>query len=109
MLKSCLVYGLRFDAELYVCRRTLDADPKYAAVIGWCTAKMKEDGEFYFDGRFTVRDVTPLPTGVRRGEFLNAAGTQVLTVFLNTGHKPVKIGTNKLAAGEMAFTVKEVN
>lgn len=109
MLKSCLVYGLRFDAELYVCRRTLDADPKYAAVIGWCTAKMKEYGEFYFDGRFTARDVSPLPTGVRRGEFLNADGTQVLTVFLNTGHKPVKIGTNKLAAGEMVFTVKEVN
>jgi hypothetical protein len=29
--------------------------------------------------------------------------------FPNTGHKPVKFGMNKLAAGEMEFTVKEVN
>ena len=27
MLRNALVYGIRYDAELYVCRRTLDANP----------------------------------------------------------------------------------
>ena len=70
-LRNCLVYGIRFDAELYVCRRTIDAAPAYADVIGRCCKKMKKYGEFYFDGRFTVRDTSPLPAGVVRGEFLN--------------------------------------
>jgi len=71
MLRNALVYGIRYDAELYVCRRTLDANPACADVIGRCCRKMKEYGEFYFDGRFTVRDTSPLPPGVVRGEFLN--------------------------------------
>lgn len=104
-LRNCLVYGIRYDAELYVCRRTIDAAPAYADVIGYCTRKMKEYGEFYFDGRFTVRDASPLPAGVSRGEFLNKDGTRLLTVLHNAGRKNVTVKGRKIPAGQLSFDV----
>ena len=108
-LRNCLVYGIRFDAELYVCRRTIDAVPAYAEVIGRCCKKMREYGEFYFDGRFTVRDTSPLPPGVVRGEFLNADGTKLLTVLHNAGKKAAVVGEKTLPAGHLSFDVTSVS
>ena len=66
---------------------------------------MKEYGAFYFDGRFTVRDTSPLPPGVARGEFLNGDGTKLLTVLHNAGKKAVTVGGKKLPAGHLSFDV----
>ena len=107
-LRNCLVYGIRFDAELYVCRRTIDAAPAYADVIGRCCRKMEKFREFYFDGRFTMRDTSPLPPGVLRGEFLNKDGTKLLTVLHNTGKKPALINGKPLPAGHLSFDVANV-
>ena len=107
-LRNCLVYGIRYDAELYVCRRTIDAVPAYAEVIGRCCKKMREYGEFYFDGRFTVRDTSPLPPGVVRGEFLNGDGTKLLTVLHNAGKKAAAVGGKKIPAGHLSFDVTQV-
>ena len=104
-LRNCLVYGIRFDAELYVCRRTIDAAPAYADVIGRCCRKMRKYGEFYFDGRFTVRDTSPLPAGVLRGEFLDKDGSRLLTVLHNTGKKPAAVNGKVLPAGQLSFNV----
>ena len=106
-LRSCLVYGLRYDAELYVCRRLIDEDPPYARVVKECTDLMRKYGEFYFDGTFTVVDSTVLPRAVKRGDFLNADGTKRLTVWYNTSKKPYKAGKDKLVLkpGEMKFVV----
>ena len=104
-LRNCLVYGIRFDAELYVCRRTIDAVPAYADVIGRCCKKMRKYGEFYFDGRFTVRDMSPLPPGVLRGEFLNKDGSRLLTVLHNVGKKPATVTGTTLPADHLSFDV----
>ena len=106
-LRSCLVYGLRYDAELYVCRRLIDEDPPYARVVKECTDLMRKYGEFYFDGTFTVVDSTVLPRAVKRGDFLNADGTKLLTVWYNTSKKPYKTGKGKLVLkpGELKFVV----
>ena len=105
MLRNALVYGIRYDAELYVCRRTLDANPAYADIIGRCCRKMKEYGEFYFDGRFTVRDTSPLPPGVVRGEFLNKDGTKLLTVLHNASGKPVTVKGVSYPPGNLSFNI----
>ena len=106
-LRNCLVYGIRDDAELYVCRRTIDAAPAYAETIGRCCRKMRKFGEFYFDGRFTVRDTSPLPSGVVRGEFLNKDGTKLLTVLHNAGKKQVTVNGKSLPAGHLSFDVTD--
>lgn len=109
-LRSCLVYGLRFDAELYVCRGIIDEDPPYAKVVRECADTMRKYGEFYFDGTFTVVDDTPLPRAVKRGDFLNADGTKRLTVWYNTSKKPYKTGVGKLVLkpGQMKFVVSKL-
>ena len=106
-LRSCLVYGLRYDAELYVCRRLIDEDPPYARVVKECTDLMRKYGEFYFDGTFAVVDSTVLPRAVKRGDFLNADGTKRLTVWYNTSKKPYRPGKGKLVLkpGELKFVV----
>jgi len=81
-LRNCLVYGIRFDAELYVCRRTIDAVPAYADVIGRCCRKMK-----------------------KYGEFLNKNGTKLLTVLHNTGKKTATINGKNLPGGHLSFDV----
>ena len=106
-LRNCLVYGIRYDAELYVCRRTIDAAPAYAETIGRCCRKMRKFGEFYFDGRFTVRDMSPLPSGVVRGEFLNKDGTKLLTVLHNAGKKQATVNGKLLPAGHLSFDVTD--
>ena len=109
MLRNALVYGIRYDAELYVCRRTLDANPAYADVIGRCCRKLKEYGEFYFDGRFTVRDTSPLPPGVVRGEFLNKDGTKLLTVLHNASSKPATVKGVTYPPGNLSFNITSLN
>ena len=106
-LRSCLVYGLRYDAELYVCRDIIDRDEPYARVVKECTDLMRKYGEFYFDGTFTVVDSTVLPRAVKRGDFLNADGTKLLTVWYNTLKKPYRTGKGKLVLkpGELKFVV----
>ena len=69
---------------------------------------MREYGEFYFDGRFTVRDTSPLPPGVVRGEFLNGDGTKILTVLHNAGKKAAKVNGKNLPAGHLSFDVTDM-
>ncbi|NLS93749.1 MAG: hypothetical protein GXX96_16435 [Planctomycetaceae bacterium] len=108
-LRNALVYGIRYDAELNVCRRTIDTCPAYAEVIGRCVRKMQKYPAFYFDGRFTVRDTSPLPGGVVRGEFLDASGTRILTVLHNVGSQPAEVAGRKLPAGHLSFDVQQVS
>ena len=109
MLRNALVYGIRYDAELYVCRRTIDAAPAYADTIGRCCKKMRKYGEFYFDGRFTVLDTSPLPPGVVRGEFLNKDGTKILTVLHNASGKPAMVKGVTYPPGNLSFNITSLN
>ena len=86
----------------------IDALPAYADVIGRCCRKLKEYGEFYFDGRFTVLDTSPLPPSVVRGEFLNKDGTKLLTVLHNAGGKPATVNGRVLPAGHLSFEVTQI-
>ena len=62
-------------------------------------------GEFYFDGRFTVRDTSPLPPGVVRGEFLNKDGTKLLTVLHNASSKPATVKGVTYPPGNLSFNI----
>ena len=55
-----------------------------------------------------MRDTTPLPPGVLRGEFLNKDGTKLLTVLHNTGKKPTTINGKNLPAGHLSFNVSDM-
>ena len=108
-LRNALVYGIRYDAELYVCRRALDANPAYADIIGRCCRKLNEYGEFYFDGLFTVHDTSPLPPGVVRGEFLNKDGTKLLTVLHNASGKTAIVNGVSYPAGNLSWNITSLN
>ena len=108
-LRNALVYGIRYDAELYVCRRALDANPAYADIIGRCCRKLNEYGEFYFDGLFTVHDTSPLPPGVVRGEFLNKDGTKLLTVLHNASGKTATVNGVSYPAGNLSWNITSLN
>lgn len=105
-LRHACIMGMRLDAELFVCRATLDADPDYAAVIGECTECMRKYEEFLLKGTFTVRDTTPLPSNVIRAEHISEDGTKLLTVFLNCSDKDIEVSGNLLAPGKPAFYVQ---
>lgn len=107
-LRSCLVYGLRYDAELYVCREIIDKEPAYAKVVKECTDLMRKYGEFYFDGTFTVVDGAVLPRPIKRGDFLNADKSKRLTVWYNTSKKPYKANGVTLKPGELKFVESNV-
>ena len=107
-LKTALLHGLRYDAELYVCRADLSREPEYARVIEWCTGKMKEYGDFFFDGRYTVLDVSALPAFVRQSEFESADGKRILRVLYNlSDREETETRGVRLAPGEMKFEIFE--
>ena len=72
-------------------------------------AQFLRKGESYVDGTFTVVDSTVLPRAVKRGDFLNADGTKLLTVWYNTSKKPYRTGKGKLVLkpGELKFVVSK--
>ena len=82
-LRSSLVYGLRLDAELYVCRAHLDSTPLYAAAIKEYTDTLMKYKDFMIDGKFTCIDTGALPDHVRIGEFISSDGTKILRALYN--------------------------
>lgn len=81
--KNAITAGVRLDAQLWVCRADIGKDPDYAEMIGWYTSTMDKYGEYYYDGKYTVIDNSPLPNYIKRGEYLNADGSKVLKVLYN--------------------------
>lgn len=106
-LKSVLVYGLRFDAELFTCRACLDRDEAYARVIAECTALQHRYREFLLKGTFTVEETSPLPSCVRRGEFISADQRKKLTVLYNMSDADVDAGEVRLPAKQLYFGVTQ--
>lgn len=86
-LRNALTMGARLDAQLWVCRADISKDPKYAEMIGWYTSKLNEHGDFFYDGRFTVIDRSPLPYYIKRTEWLSADGSKVMRVLYNATDK----------------------
>jgi len=108
-LRCSLVYGLRLDAELYVCRTHLDSAPLYAAAIKEYTDVLAKYHEFMIDGKFTCIDSTPLPPYSRRGEFISADGTKVLRILYNPLEMEAKYGDITLGADEMRFDIFDLD
>ncbi len=104
-LKTTFLYGLRYDAELFVCRRGLDSDKKYASVIKECTDWMEEYRDFFFDGKFICRELSPIPHALKRAEY-EAKDGRYLTVLYNTGKDPIDAYSRTIAPNEMVFIVK---
>ena len=88
-LKNALTMGARLDAQLWVCRADISKDPKYAEMIGFYTEHLNRYGDFYYDGRFTVIDRSPLPYYVKRTEWLSADGSKVMRVLYNASDAAV--------------------
>ncbi len=82
-LKYALCMGVRLDAELYVCRRDLSCDEKYADAIEFYTSHLDRYAEFYYYGSFTVIDTSPLPYYIKRGEYYDEKRQKVMRVLYN--------------------------
>lgn len=105
-LRNALTMGARLDAQLWVCRADISKDPKYAAMIGWYTSKLNEYGEFFFDGKFTVIDRSPLPYYIKRTEWLSADGKKVMRVLYNATDKTTSKYCNvTLGPDEVRFDI----
>ena len=104
-LRWSLAMGLRLDAELYVCRCTIDKDPKYAAEVGKYTEKLEQYGDFMLRGTFTVLDASPVPDCVKRAEYYSEDGKKILRVLYNISREPVEVRGMTLDDNEMRFDV----
>lgn len=104
-LKISLLYGLRIDAELYVCRKDFRHSPAYAAAVGFCASKFDEYGSFFYDGRFTVIDTSELPYYIKRSEYYDKAGTRVLRILYNASKNEYDAGDTQLLPDEMKFEI----
>lgn len=105
-LMSSLTYGLRLDAELYVCRADLDRSPKYAEVVKYYTGKLDEYSDFIYDGRFISVYRDDEPSRVRMGEYLSSDGTRILRILFNfANNTPAEFAGVSLAPMEIRFDV----
>ena len=102
-IKHALVYGVRFDGDLHVCRADLGQDPKFAAGVKFLADHLTRYGEFYFYGKFTVIDTSPLPYYIKRGEYLSADGSRVMRVLYNASDKSAEACGVKLAPDEVKY------
>lgn len=107
-LRCALVYGLRLDAELYVCRTHLDSAPKYAAAVKAYTDTLMKYREFFLDGSFTATSDLELPPCIRRGQYFSADKKRLLTVTYNPLDTPVTVGETTLESDEMRFDIREL-
>ncbi len=108
-LRGALTMGARLDAQLWVCRADISRDPKYAKMIGWYTEQLNAHGDFFYDGRFTVIDTSPLPYYIKRTEWLSADGKKVMRVLYNASDKVVVACGVALGADEVRFDVFDLD
>ena len=104
-LKYSLCYGVRLDAELYVCRADLGRDEKYAEAIAHYAEHLDKYGEFYYYGKFTVIDNTELPYYIKRTEYYDAEGKRVMRVLYNASRDEQSACGVTLAPDEMRYDI----
>lgn len=108
-MRCALVYGLRLDAELYVCRTHLDDAPLYAEAVKEHTDTLYKYREFMMDGTFTCIEERPLPPHVRIGEYISKDRTRVLRVLYNPLDIKAEFDGIALDADEMRFDIYDVD
>lgn len=104
-LKHSLCYGVRLDAELYVCRADLGRDEKYAEAIAFYTEHLDRYGEFYYYGDFTVIDTEELPYYIKRTEYYNADRSRVMRVIYNASKEEQTVCGVSVGADEMRYDI----
>lgn len=105
-MKYAMLTGMRMDAELWCCRSTIDADEKYASVVKFCTDKLNEYKEFFFDGKFTVINTEERPWYLKLGEFYNAEGSKILRILFNASNREdVRFKGTVLGPDDMKFEI----
>ena len=105
-----MMTGMRMDAEVFVCRTTIDKDPAYAECVKYCTEKLDAYGEFFYDGLFTVLDVTERPYYVKMAEYYNADRSKVLRVLYNASYRTTASFKGvSLGPDEMRFDIFETS
>ncbi len=104
--RNALTMGMRLDAQLWVCRADIARDPDYAKAVGEYTTLLDKYGEFFYDGRFTVMDTSPLPYYLKRTEWLDSDGSRVMRILYNASDKEIS-GYHgiTLAPGEIRFDI----
>lgn len=105
-MKYAMMTGMRMDAEVFVCRTTIDKDPAYAECVKYCTEKLDEYGEYFYDGRFTVLDVTERPYYLKLAEYYSADGSKVLRILYNASYRTsASFAGVTLGPDEMRFDI----
>ncbi len=104
-LKYALVMGVRLDAELYVCRRDLSYDQRYADAIEYYTSSLDRYGEFYYYGKFTVIDTTSLPYHIKRAEYLSEDGQRIMRVLYNASSSECEACGRSIAADTVVYDI----
>ncbi len=104
-LKYSLCYGVRLDAELYVCRRDLGVDEKYADAIQFYTEHLDKYGEFFYYGSFTVIATDELPYYIKRTEYYDRDKKRIMRVLYNASREEQSVCGVTLAADEMRYDI----
>ena len=85
---SAFIYGLRFDASVYRCRKvSIAAMPNMTAHLRKLTDLKEKYRRFFYEGTFISEQDFSLPEGVRCTQYRH--GDECMTAFLNNNPEPV--------------------
>ena len=85
---SAFIYGLRFDASVYRCRKvSVVAMPNMTAHLRKLIDLKEKYRRFFYEGTFVSEQDFSLPDGVRCTQYRN--GSELMTAFLNNNSEAV--------------------
>lgn len=97
--------GMRFDVgEIYNYAVDREGGYRYAQLVSQLNNLRAQYADFMLDGRFVIRDISPLPKDVLRTEYIARDG-RMLKILYNASDEAVQIGDMALQPDEMKFII----
>ena len=97
--------GMRFDVgEIGDFATDPTGGPRYAQMIAELNNLRAQYAEFIMEGRFVIRDISPLPPLVLRTEY-EAQDGRLLRILYNASDECVRVGDLTLQSDEMHFEI----
>lgn len=105
-LRFSLVHGLRYDVEIYRCRRGMNADPAYSEEVAYLNGLRQKYADYMIEGTYDVSALPVLPDTIAGAQYLSADKKHRLTVLWNHGEETQSVCGVNLAPNEFHFGVE---
>ena len=107
-LRFSFVMGLRYDVEIYRCRRGVESEPPYAEEVSSLNALRQKYADYMIEGQFDVSGMPSLPDQVYGAQYLSADRRRKLTVLWNGAAQAVNVLGKVIPANGIDFSEEPV-